>query len=188
MERVCILSDSEKASSFYESFLRDFGCKDIRITSDANTVKRSISEWGCDMCLINAPIYGQETTQLARELASDGACQIMLFIKSEYTHDIAADLGAEGIIVIEKPINPASFQSALRVIDATYGRIKKMHKEVHKMQQKLEENKIIMHAKLVLIEKKGMSESDAHRYIEKMAMDKRESKRTVAEDILDFYE
>ncbi len=46
------------------------------------------------------------------------------------------------------------------------------------------EIRLINRAKWVLIEKQGMSEQDAHRYIEKQAMDRCVSKRIIAEEIL----
>ena len=188
MEKACVLSDSEKASSFFESFLREYGCDTVRVTSDVALVKRSLNEWGMDVCLINAPISGHNAQDLARELARDGTCQIMFFIKSDYCDDIAADLGQDGIIVIEKPIHPQTLSAALRIVDASAARLLRMHHEVKRMQSKLDETKVVARAKCVLIEKKGMSEQEAHHYIEKQAMDRRESKRTVAEDILDYYD
>ena len=52
------------------------------------------------------------------------------------------------------------------------------------MEDKMAEIRLINRAKWVLIEKQGMSEQDAHRYIEKQAMDRCVPKRVVAEEIL----
>ena len=43
-------------------------------------------------------------------------------------------------------------------------------------------------AKYVLIEHLGFSEEQAHRYIEKQAMDRRMTRRGIAEGILNTYE
>ena len=43
-------------------------------------------------------------------------------------------------------------------------------------------------AKWLLIERRGMTEAEAHRYIEKEAMDTRLPKREVARDILRTFE
>ena len=47
---------------------------------------------------------------------------------------------------------------------------------------------LIDRAKCVLIQVLGMTEPQAHRYIEKQAMDMRVSKRQVAEELLKTYE
>ena len=50
------------------------------------------------------------------------------------------------------------------------------------------EIQLINRAKLLLIEKLGKSESEAHRFIEKQAMDLRKTKKEVAESIIGTYD
>ena len=49
------------------------------------------------------------------------------------------------------------------------------------------EIRIVNRAKCLLIEQLKMTEEEAHRYIEKQAMDRCVTKRTVAENILSTY-
>lgn len=56
------------------------------------------------------------------------------------------------------------------------------------LQQRLDDNRIVARAKLLLISRLGMSEGDAHRYIEKTAMDSCLCRRDVAESIIRTYE
>ena len=56
-----------------------------------------------------------------------------------------------------------------------------------KMQQKLKDIRIVDKAKCLLIQYEGMTEEDAHRRIEKQAMDRRLPKREIAEEILASY-
>ena len=57
-----------------------------------------------------------------------------------------------------------------------------------RLQAQLEEVKLINRAKLVLMQCLAMSEQQAHRYIEKQAMDLRVTKSYVAQQILRTYE
>ena len=50
-----------------------------------------------------------------------------------------------------------------------------------------QERKIIGDAKQLLMERNHLSEEEAHRYVEKQAMDRRLSRRRVAEEILEQY-
>ena len=56
-----------------------------------------------------------------------------------------------------------------------------------KLRTKMEEVRIVARAKCILVEYLRMSEQQAHRYIEKQAMDMRTSKKDVAENILKTY-
>ena len=51
----------------------------------------------------------------------------------------------------------------------------------------MEEIRLVNRAKWLLISALNMHESDAHRYIEKQAMDRCVSKRQVAEEIIKTY-
>ena len=57
-----------------------------------------------------------------------------------------------------------------------------------RLQQKIQEIRMVDRAKCALIQYLHMSEPDAHRYIEKQAMDLRITRREVAEEILKTYE
>ena len=65
----------------------------------------------------------------------------------------------------------------------TRERLRRMEQKSLSMEDKMAEIRLINRAKWVLIEQ-GMSEQDAHRYIEKQAMDRCVPKRVVAEEIL----
>ena len=55
------------------------------------------------------------------------------------------------------------------------------------MEEKMEEIRLVNRAKLLLMEHMKMSEPEAHRYIEKQAMDRCISKATVAQNIINTY-
>ena len=54
-------------------------------------------------------------------------------------------------------------------------------------EEKMAEIRLVNKAKWILISELSMSEPEAHRYIEKQAMDRCVSKRTIAEEIIKTY-
>jgi len=66
--------------------------------------------------------------------------------------------------------------------------LQEVQKENRVLKQKIEDIRIIDRAKCILISRLNLSEEQAHRAIEKQAMDMRASKRVIAEDILKTYE
>ena len=56
------------------------------------------------------------------------------------------------------------------------------------MQEKLQQVRLVSRAKCCLIAERGMSEAEAHRYIEKNAMDTRRDRAEIAQEILDSYD
>ncbi len=63
-----------------------------------------------------------------------------------------------------------------------------MKKENIKLQNKIEEMRIVNRAKFSLMQYLGFDEAQAHRYIEKQAMDKRVTKYQIAMQIIKTYE
>ena len=49
----------------------------------------------------------------------------------------------------------------------------------------MQEIQLLNRAKWLLIEQRGMTEPEAHRFLEKQAMDRCVSKRTIAEELLE---
>ena len=59
--------------------------------------------------------------------------------------------------------------------------------EEYTIEEKMEEIRLVNRAKWLLIEQLKMTEQDAHRYIEKQAMDRCVNRRTIASEILAAY-
>ena len=70
---------------------------------------------------------------------------------------------------------------------STRERIRKFEKKAVSLEDKMQEIRIINRAKWLLISELGMAENDAHRYIEKQAMDRCVSRKEIAEEIIKTY-
>ena len=70
---------------------------------------------------------------------------------------------------------------------AVQNRVIGLKNKTLKAEEKTEEVRIVSKAKLLLIEKKKMTEDDAHRFIGKVAMNNGISRKKAAEMILEDY-
>ena len=92
-----------------------------------------------------------------------------------------------GVLVVAKPLNRAALLQAIRMGKAMHGRMMHMKAENDKLKKKQEELRCVTRAKCILIEREQSTEEQAHRYIEKLAMDTRRNRREVAMEILSRY-
>ena len=76
---------------------------------------------------------------------------------------------------------------ALRWMAAARERLRRTEKKTATIEEKMEEIRLVNRAKWLLIEQLKMTESDAHRYIEKQAMDRCVSRREIAQNIIRIY-
>ncbi len=64
-------------------------------------------------------------------------------------------------------------------------RICALEEENARLREKLAVEKLVCRAKCLLVERRGLTEAEAHRYIEKRAMDAQETKYAVARRIVE---
>ena len=97
---------------------------------------------------------------------------------------VSAEVEDFGVFVVEKPFSrPMLFQS-LRLVLASRRRMLGLQRENVRLNEKLEELRLVSRAKGALMRVLGMTEPQAHHYIEKQAMDLRATRREVARRIL----
>lgn len=84
--------------------------------------------------------------------------------------------------------HPDELAAVLPSLLATAERLRTLRDKTSSLQQRLDDSRIVARAKLLLISRLGMSEGNAHRYIEKTAMDSCLPLRDVAEGIIRTYE
>ncbi|QFJ55346.1 ANTAR domain-containing response regulator [Pseudobutyrivibrio xylanivorans] len=188
MERALIVCDNDKGTAFYKSFLKENGFIDMMTVESMPTAKRTILDYDFDICLINLPICGSNSTEHVIDIAEKNVCQIILLVKADYFEEITDQVADYGIITVSKPINKQLFWQALKAAMAAQRRIGMAHKESVKLEKKLEELKTVSRAKLLLIVNDGMTEEEAHKYLERNAMDLRISRYQMALGVIEKYE
>lgn len=139
-------------------------------------------------CLINTPLSDEFGDELAREISLNSICQVILVVKKDLYESALLRSQKNGVFLLQKPIVRSVFESAVSFSIASLRRMERISEENAKLSQKIDDIKIVDRAKCVLIEVLRMREQDAHRYIEKQAMDMRQNKRIIAERIINTYE
>ena len=95
----------------------------------------------------------------------------MLMVPAE-VYDIIADrMEKAGIYVLLKPVNKTVLLCVLRFAIVTQKRIRAMRMRNRSLKDRLSEIKVIDRAKCLLMEHEQLSEAQAHRYLEKRAME-----------------
>jgi response regulator NasT len=93
----------------------------------------------------------------------------------------ARDAGAMAYLV--KPFSPADLLPAIEMAISRYRQLVALEAEVADLSERLEARKVIDRAK-GLLQARGMSEPDAFHWIQRTAMDQRQSMRAVAEAVI----
>ena len=131
-----------------------------------------------DIVIISAPLPDEFGTKLALHIIDKSSAGVLLLVKAEHYPDLSARLSPQGILLLQKPTSPPLLLQSLQLLCGTRERLRRMEQKTATIEEKMAE------IRLVNIDQRGMTEQDAHRYIEKQAMDRCVTRRAVAEDIL----
>lgn len=188
MENALIVSRTEKGIAYFTEQLNAVSINQITVMQSAGEVRRLIFERDFDLVIINAPLRDESGENLSRHIASKGISQVILVVKNEYFDAVSAACEEYGVLTVSKPVDRGVFWAALKLAGSVQSKLKRMKDENNRLKQKIEDIRITDRAKCILISNFNMSEQDAHRYIEKQAMDMRTTKRVIAERLLKTYD
>lgn len=123
---------------------------------------------------------GITAAALITEEAIAPVVMVTAFSQAAYVED-AAEAGALGYLV--KPFEKKDILPAMQVAVSRFSETRALAEEVADLSERLETRKAVDRAKGVLMTR-GMTEAEAFRRLQKLAMDKRKSIREVAEAIV----
>ena len=187
MDSALIVSNSKKIIESIAEILAQASVTSISTVSNGGEARRMLIEKDFDLYIVNTPLPDEFGESLALNIASKGISVVILIVRAELYDEISEHVEDSGVITIARPISRSLFWNVLKLAIATHKKVKAFHDENTKLIQKMEDIKIVEKAKFVLISSLSLTESEAHRYIEKKAMDMRITRRKVAEEILRTY-
>jgi response regulator NasT len=188
MESALIVSNMEETTSFFTGLLNAASIYRTAVMQTCAEARKIFLEQNFDLVLVNAPLADEIGDKFARQTAAKGISQVILAVKGEHFNEISAICENDGVLTIAKPLSKAAFWSALALAKSSWSRMKRVQAEDFKIKQKIDIIRLVDRAKFMLITNLNMSEKEAHRFIEKQAMDMRSTKRAIAEAILKTYE
>lgn len=188
MDSVLIVTSTEKSVAFFRDLIKQGNDGQLVTLASAVAARRMLQERDFDLVVINAPLRDESGENLAVDIVRNYDYQVILIVKAEFYDAVAAVTEVEGILTLPKPLQKNLFWSALRLASASANRLKSLRNENQQLSRKIEDIRIIDRAKYVLITHLKMTEKQAHRYIEKQAMNMRKTRRAIAESILRTYD
>ncbi|MDR1320376.1 MAG: ANTAR domain-containing protein [Gracilibacteraceae bacterium] len=188
VDYALVVSGSEKSRDFFLQVLKETVYTQITFVRSGNEARRLLRANDYDLVVINTPLTDEFGHDLAFAALENTSAGIILIVKNEIADEVEARVADHGVFVLAKPLNRQIFHQSLKLMAASRRRIVGLKLQNSKLQNKIEELRLVDRAKCALIQYLNMTEAQAHRYIEKQAMDLRTAKREIAQNILRNYE
>lgn len=186
---VLVVSAAEKFSASLTALLPAGDYWPVRTAGSAAEARRLLPEQSWDIVVINSPLPDESGAHLAVDVCAGSDACALLFVKNDDLFgDVSAQVLEYGVLTVAKPTSEASVLLALRALCAARERVRRLGQRQASVEEKIAEIRVVNHAKWLLIQHRGMTEAEAHRHIEKQAMDTRSTRRAVADGIIQTYE
>ena len=185
--RVLVAGGNEKLCELLSEILPKNEYAFLPPAKTAGEVRRLTMDRSVDLVILNAPLKDEFGIQLAQDLAENNM-GVLLLTGSDVFEQVSSRVEQSGVITLAKPTTKQSLYIALRALTALRSKLLQMEQKTKALQQKVADIHTVNHAKWLLIQHDNMTENEAHRFIEKQAMDMRLSRREVAESIIRTYD
>jgi AmiR/NasT family two-component response regulator len=181
---VLVVSAAAKFHTSLRGMLPEDRYEPLCATGSVAEARRMLLERPFDIVIISAPLPDEFGTKLALHIIERSSAGVLLLVKAEHYPDLAARLSPQGILLLQKPTTPALLLQSMQLLCGTRERLRRMEEKTATIEEKMADIRLVNRAKWRLIQEQGLTEQEAHRYIEKQAMDRCVTRRTVAEEIL----
>lgn len=184
---VLIVTASERFTDSIMPLLPMTDYWPVQTASSVAEARRWLADTEFDIVLINTPLPDDFGMHLAIDICTGSGAGVLLLVQNDHYNEIYSKVVRYGVITLSKPTNRQMVAQNLRILCATRERIRQMQAKQATVEEKIKEIRLVNRAKWLLIECLNMTEAEAHRYIEKQAMDLRISRREAAENIIKTY-
>ena len=184
MAKALIVSAGNNANEYLARHIGELGYTRPTIVASGGEARRRMDSNDYEVVIINTPLPDEFGHELGMDAVQKTDAGVILLAKTGTAEQISDKLQDYGVLVLGKPFSAVQFRQTVQMAASICRRLNLVRAENAKLQDKLAQLRLVDRAKCFLIEKRGMTEAEAHRYIEKEAMNSRRTREQVAEEIL----
>ena len=184
---VLVVSASKNFNDALQPLLPESHFSPVKYVASVSLAKRMLADRPYDYVIVNSPLPDDAGVRFAIDTSNSRESVVLLLVRSELHEDTYERVFEHGVFTLPKPTSKAIITMTLGWMASARERLRKSEKKNLSIEEKIGEIRLVNRAKWLLIDNLQMTEPEAHRYIEKQAMNRCISKRTVAQEIIDRY-
>ena len=184
---VLVVSASKNFNDALQPLLPESLFSPVKYVASVSLAKRMLADRPYDYVIVNSPLPDDAGVRFAIDTSNSKEAVVLLLVRSELHEDAYERVFEHGVFTLPKPTSRSMITTALGWMASARERLRQSEKKNLSIEEKIGEIRLVNRAKWLLINNLQMTEPDAHRHIEKQAMNRCISKRTVAQEIIDKY-
>ena len=157
---------------------------ETEVITDFNEARRRVSERVYNIILVD---YAEGSGADFAIDASESLSTILLLTPQQLFEEVSYRVEGYGIITMPNPFDQFYFYNMIKAAIAVQYKVQVLSSQTTKLKVKMEEIKLVNRAKMLLMQNMSMTEQEAHRFIEKDAMDRGMKRTAIADEIIKRY-
>ena len=181
---ILILCSKPELVKELRTLMLQQGYSPAEYSLSADEARRKLDFFEPELILVNAPLQDELGIDFVLDISDNTDAGIIILAKHEHLEEMQYRLEKVGALILPKPINRMTLLQTAKFATHSRKSIKGLKHQNDDLEKRIQDRKVIEKAKWILVEKMNMTEPQAHRYIQKRAMDSRTSQIKVAEEII----
>jgi two-component system, response regulator PdtaR len=186
--RVLIAEDEALIRLDLKEMLQEEGFEVVAEVADGASAVRLTRELRPDLVILDVKMPVMDGIQAAEEIAKDHLSAILILTAFSQRDLVEKARRAGAMAYLVKPFQKHDLLPAVEIAAGRFRELSGLTQEVDDLQGRLEARKLVERAKGLLQEREGMSEADAFRFVQRQAMERRQTMKQVAERVIEQFE
>ena len=182
-----LVSAAEQFNYSLHQLLPESKYHPVHVVTSISIARQHLANRAYDFIIIHAPLPDDTGLQFAIDVSSSQNTVVLLLVRTDIYEEVHSKMVSHGIFTLSRPTTKSTISVALKWMESTRERLRKFEKKTLSIEEKMEEIRLVNRAKWLLIVEQRMTEPEAHRYIEKQAMDQCIHRREIAMHIISQY-
>ncbi len=175
--RILLVDQNAARAAILEEGLRDAGLHDITVVRETQSLLRRIVDLDPDVIFIDLENPNRDVLEQMFQVSRSVRRPIAMFVDHADTETIRAAIESGVGAYVVDGLRKERVKTILDTAVSHFNTFNKLRDELERVNQQLEERKVIERAKGILMKERDLSESDAYAVLRKAAMN--ENRRIV---------
>jgi two-component system, response regulator PdtaR len=185
LTRVVIAEDEAIIRLDLKETLEEEGYDVVGETGRGDEAVELVSSLQPDLAILDIKMPGMDGLEAARAITAERGAAVLILTAFSQRDLIEQARDAGALAYLVKPFQKSELIPAVEVALGRFAEMKALAEENSSLADQLATRKLVDRAKGILMDRHGLAESEAFRFVQKSAMDSRRSLADVAQAILD---
>ena len=183
--RVLVAEDEALIRLDLVEMLQEEGYEVCGEAGDGETAVRLAAELRPDLVILDVQMPKLDGISAAERIARERIAPVVILTAFSQRDLVERAREAGAMAYLVKPFQKKDLLPTIEMAASRFAEIVQLEREVGDLNDRLEARKVVERAKGVLMAGSGMTEPAAFRWLQRTAMDRRTSMRSLAEAVLD---